>query len=231
LKNHWDLSFRCGALLSKLSKEWEKKLAYFEHVGTRVYLRRMTPFNIRLQRAINKLEAQCKAVDGAIDRLTERDKQLFSKVTKAYSANNTKKANVYASELAEVRKTVDFMIKNELILEKMTLKLSTLHQLGNAAVTLVPATETLQNIRKGIRGILPDVDTQLGSVTDMLSQVIIESGQSSGITPASEVASEDATGILKEAALIVEEEKKDQLPDVPAQKSMAGKRVGKETEI
>jgi len=217
--------------LSKFSKEWEKKLAYFEHVGTKVYLRHQTPFNIRLQRAIDKLTAQCKIVNSDVNRLTERDKQLFSKVTEAYSNNDIKRANLYANELAEVRKTVDFMIKNELILEKMTLKLSTLHQLGNAAVTLVPATETLQNIRKGIRGILPDVDTQLGSVTDMLSQVIIESGQSSGITPANEPINEGADEILREATLVVEQEKEARLPDVPAPKSTTEKKLSKETEI
>jgi division protein CdvB (Snf7/Vps24/ESCRT-III family) len=231
LKNHCGLSFRCGALLSKLSKEWEKKLAYFEHVGTKVYLRRMTPFNVRLQRAIDKLEAQCKIVDGAINRLTERDKHLFSKVTEAYSVNDTKRANVYAGELAQVRKTVDFMIQNELVLEKMVLKLSTVHQLGNAAVTLVPAIGTLQNVRTGIRGVLPDIDAELGSVTDMLNQVIIESGQSSGITPASEPINEGAAEILKEATIVVEQEKEAQLPDVPTPKSTTENKLSKETEI
>jgi division protein CdvB (Snf7/Vps24/ESCRT-III family) len=217
--------------LSKLSKEWEKKLAYFEHVGTKVYLRRMTPFNIRLQRAINKLEVQCKIVEAAINRLAERDKDLFSKVTEAYSVNDTKKANVYASELAQVRKTVDFMIQNELVLEKMILKLSTVHQLGGAAVTLVPAIGTLQNIRTGIRGILPDIDAELGSVTDMLNEVIIESGQSSGISPTPEPVNEGAAEILKQATLVVEQEKEAQLPDVPAPKSTSAKKLSKETEI
>lgn len=43
-------------------------------------------------------------MNGAISFLTQRDKVLFEEVVDTYSKHDLKKANVYASELAEIRK-------------------------------------------------------------------------------------------------------------------------------
>ena len=209
--------------MAKLSKEWEKKLAYFELSGSKLYLRRQTPFKIRLQRAINRLEAQGQAIEGAIDRLTERDKQLFSKVTDSYSALDTRVANVYASELAEVRKTTSLMTKIRLTLQKTTLRLSTMHQLGSMATVLVPSIKDLESVRKGIGSILPNADQEIGLISDMLEQIVTDSEQLSGTDLSPEMPNEDAKEILKEAAVVAEQKTKYEIPETPTPQRLAEK--------
>ena len=201
--------------MSKISKEWEKKLAYFELSGSKLYLRRQTPFKIRLQRAVNRLEAQGRAIDAVIDRLAERDRQLFSKLTNSYSAHDARMANVYANELAEVRKTTRLMMNIRLTLEKTTLRLSTIHQLGSMASVLVPSIKDLQSIRKGIGSILPNADQEIGLISDLLEQIVTESEQPSGIDLSPEMANEDAKEILKEALIVAEQKTKDEVPQTP----------------
>ena len=219
------LSCQRDISLSKLSKEWEKRLAYFELSGSKLYLRRQTPFKTRLQRAANRLEAQGRAVDGVIDRLTERDRQLFSKVTDSYSAHDTRLANVYANELAEVRKTTRLMMNIRLTLEKTTLRLSTIHQLGSTAAALVPSIKDLQSVRKGIGSILPSADREIGLISDMLEQIVTESEQPprSDLNP--EIANEDAKEILKEAVIVAEQKTKDEVPQTPIPQRLASKSV------
>ena len=207
--------------MGNLSKEWEKKLAYFELSGSKLYLRRQTPFKIRLQRAINRLEAQGQAVEGAIDRLTERDKQLFSKVTDSYSAHDTRMANVYANELAEVRKTTSLMTKIRLTLQKTTLRLSTMNQLGSMATVLVPSLKDLESVRKGIGSILPNADQEIGLISDMLEQIVTDSEQLSGMNLSPEMPNDDAKEILKEAAAVAEQKTKYEIPETPLRQRLA----------
>lgn len=217
--------------MSKLTKEWERKKAYFERSGSKLYLRRQTPFKTRLQRAVNKLEAQGQVIENAINHLTERDKQLFSKITDSYSLNDPKRANIYANELTEVRKTVSFMLNVRLTLEKTALRLSTMHQLGNAAITLSPAVKALKTIQTGISNILPSTDREIGSISDILNQIISESGQTSGIALDTKVASKGADDILKEAAMIAEQKIKDKLPETPGTTILADDNINRQTEV
>lgn len=219
------LPYRRDTSLAKLSKEWEKKLAYFELSGSKLYLRRQTPFKIRLQRAVDRLEAQGRAVDGAIDRLAERDRQLFSKLTNSYSAHDARMANVYASELAEVRKTARLMMNIRLSLEKTTLRLSRIHQLGSIANVLVPSIKDLQSIRNGVGSILPNADLEIGLISDILEQIVTESEQPSGMDLSPEMANEDAKEILKEALIVAEQKTEDEAPETPILQRFADKSV------
>jgi division protein CdvB (Snf7/Vps24/ESCRT-III family) len=216
--------------LSKINKEWERKQAYFEYSGSKLYLRPQTPFKNRLQRAANKLEAQSQLIEEIINRLNETDKQLFSKMVDFYSTHNAKRANVYANELAELRKTIKNMMNAKLILEKTALRLSTVHQLGDAIVILAPSIKDLQNTQTGIKNILPSSNQELSSICDMLNHIISESGQSSGINLNIEVPNEGSTKILEEAAMVAELKMKNKLPDTPAHKNLTDKSLNKETE-
>lgn len=199
-----------------MSSKFTKKWADTGKRSIRSVLRPRTPLKQKIEMSIRRVETQIQYLDTTLNRLAERDRNLFSKVVDAYSNREIQRANVFANELAELRKMAGFMMNAELALERVVLRLRTVTQLGNAVVTLAPATKVLQSVSKGVGGILPNAEQELGEVGRMLNEIMIEAGQTTGISPDFDLASEDATKIMEEAAMVAEERMKEKFPELPA---------------
>ena len=199
---------------SRFTKDWETG-----GKGIKSVLRPQVPLRQKIELATRRIEAQIQYMDGTLNRLTERDKALFAKVVDAYSKHDVQRANVFANELAELRKMASFMMNSKLALERVVLRLRTVTELGNVAVTLAPAARVLQSVRTGVTGILPNAEQELGDIGTLLNEIIIEAGISEGMTPDFEVAGEDAMKILNEAAMVAEQKVKERFPELPALKA------------
>jgi len=199
-------------LSSKFVKRWEEG----GESGIRSVIKPSTPIKPKIERAIRQVEAQIQYLESSLNRISERDKYLFSKVVDAYSRHQVQRANVFANELAELRKMASFMMNAQLALERVVLRMRTVTQLGNVVVTLAPATKVLSNVRSGIAGILPNAERELGDVGVLLNEIMIEAGQTTGIAPDFDVASEDAMKVLNEAAMVAEQKMKEKFPELPA---------------
>jgi len=198
------------------SSGFVKKWVDDDRRGIRDIIRPQTPLKPKINLAIRRVELQIQRLNEAANRLAERDKTLFEKIVKAYTEHDIQRANVFANELAEIRKMEKFMMHSSLALERVILRLRTVSELGDIAVTLAPATSVLQSIRKGIAGIMPQAERELGEVGDLLSEIIVEAGQSTGMTLNFESANEDARKILAEAAAVAEQKMKEKFPELPA---------------
>lgn len=199
---------------SKFIKKWEEK----DESGLRGVLKPSTPLRSKIELAIRRIEAQIQYLENALTNFTDRDKYLFSRVVDAYSKNQFQRANIFANELAELRKMANFMMNAQLALERVVLRLRTVTQLGNVVVSLAPATQVLQSVRSGIAGILPNAERELEQVGLMLNDIMVEAGQTTGMSPDFEVASEDARKILNEAAMVAEQRMKEKFPELPTLK-------------
>jgi len=169
----------------------------------------------RLQLAISRIEAQSQKLDQTSRRLAERDKTLFAKIVEAYQKHDVQHANVFSSELAEIRKTEKTVMHARLALDQITLRLKTVSELGDMVGALAPIVGVLGGIRGAIVGVLPDAGKELEQIGTMLNGIIMDAGQSSGLTLNFDNANEDAKGILAEAATVVEQRMKDKFPDLP----------------
>jgi division protein CdvB (Snf7/Vps24/ESCRT-III family) len=169
----------------------------------------------RLQLAISRVEAQAQKLDQTSRKLSERDKTLFAKIVEAYQKHDVQHANVFSSELAEIRKTEKTVMHARLALDQIILRLTTVTELGDMVGALAPIVGVLGSIRTAIVGVLPDAGKELEQIGTMLNGIIMDAGQSSGLTLNFSEASEDAKGILTEAATVVEQRMKDKFPDLP----------------
>jgi len=201
--------------MSKFSKEWEGT----GQSGVKAILKPQQPLRQRLEFAIRRVESQTQSIEGAVNRLKERDRSLFTKVVDAYTKHDTKRANAYANELAEIRKTASFMLSAKLALERVALRLSTVTQLGNAAAVIAPSVKILQNVRTGIAGFMPNAGHELDAIAQLLDEIMIESGQTAGVSFDFEAISEDAQKILDEAAMLAEQRMKEKFPELPSLKA------------
>jgi division protein CdvB (Snf7/Vps24/ESCRT-III family) len=209
--------------MAKFSKEWEGagSSVIDKVVGV---VKPQQPLRYKLSLAIKRIEAQAQALDGAINNMTQRDKSLFSKVVEAYSEHDIKRATVYANEIVELRKTINLMSNARLALERVALRLNTITHLGNAAAVIAPALEILKDVRSNIAGVMPSAEHELNAIMMMLDEIMIESGQVTGVGLGFEPTSEEAQKILEEAALVVEERMKEKFPELVASKAAEAER-------
>ena len=154
------------------------------------------PLKPRLDTAIRRIELQVQRLDQAGERFSERDKKIFARIVDAYTKHDMARANVFANELAEIRKMEEMIMHGRLALEQIVLRLRTVSELGDIVTTLAPAVGVLRSVKSGMSAIFPEAERELGQIGNMLNGIMIDAGQSSGLTINFESANEDAQKIL-----------------------------------
>ncbi|MBS7616345.1 Snf7 family protein [Candidatus Bathyarchaeota archaeon] len=174
------------------------------------------PLKPRLDMAVRRIELQIQKLDQASERFSQRDKSIFARIVDAYTKHDMARANVFANELAEIRKMERMIMQARLALEQIVLRLRTVSELGDVVSTLGPAVGVLRAIKTGMANIFPEAERELGEIGNLLSGIIVEAGQNTGISLNFDTANEDAQKILTEAAAVAEQRIKDKLPELPA---------------
>jgi len=168
----------------------------------------------RIADARYRLRLQSAKLGANASRLTGRDKQLFSKCVKAKMAKNTVRATIYANECAEIRKATRILIRSQLALEQVNLRLETVDDLGNVLLNMAPVVGVIQETRGSLTGIMPEIASELGEVNEMLNETVFEAGD----IPTGELgfeSSEEAQRIVQEANLVAEQKMKQRFPELP----------------
>jgi division protein CdvB (Snf7/Vps24/ESCRT-III family) len=211
--------------VSNFANRWEKKET--PGISTRVKesVRPPGPLKPRLEAAVRSIQLQMQKLDIANQRFQERDRIMFSKVVDAYSKHDLDHAKIYANELAEIRKMSKMLMQARMALEQIVMRLSTVTELGDIVVTLAPAMGVIKNVRAGISTLLPEAERELGDISTLLSGILVDAGQSSGLSLNFESANEDAQKILGEAAAVAEQRVKEKFPELPAGIA-AGEKAG-----
>lgn len=173
------------------------------------------PLKPRLDFAVRRIELQVQKLDQATERFGQRDRTIFARIVDAYTKHDTSRANVFANELAEIRKMERLIINARLALEQIVLRLRTVSELGDVVSTLGPAVGVLRSVRAGLVSVFPEAENELGEIGNMLSGIMMEAGSGSGMTLNFDSVNEDAGKILTEAATVAEQRVKEKFPDLP----------------
>ncbi len=200
----------------RFSRKWESRRQeqpFTDRVKEAV--RPPGPLKPRLDFAIRRIELQTQKLDQATERFSQRDKAIFARIIDAYSKHDTARANVFANELAEIRKMERLIMNARLALEQIVLRLRTVSELGDVVSTLGPAVGVLRSVRTGLASVFPEAENELGEIGNLLSGIMIEAGQSSGMNINFDTVNEDAQKILTEAATVAEQRIKEKFPELP----------------
>jgi division protein CdvB (Snf7/Vps24/ESCRT-III family) len=108
------------------------------------------------------------------------------------------------------------IINARLALEQIVLRLRTVSELGDVVSTLGPAVGVLRSVRAGLVSVFPEAENELGEIGNMLSGIMIEAGQGSGMTLNFDTVNEDAAKILTEASTVAEQRIKEKFPELPS---------------
>ncbi len=200
----------------RFAKKWEAKREENTLTGSiRESITSAPPLKPRLDFAVRKLDLQIQKLDQANERFTQKDKSLFAKLVDAYTKHDQAHANIYANELAEIRKMSKLVMNARLALDQVSLRIKTVSELGDVVATLGPCIGVLRSVSSGLGGVLPEAEGELGDIGNMLSGLMFEAGTSSGMSLNFDTVNEDASKILAEAATVAEQRVSANFPDLP----------------
>ena len=198
--------------------KWIK--SHTENVGDRLLegLKPQAPLKPRIEEAQNRLYLQISKLDGISTKMQEKDQLIFKRIVHSLQSHDSHYAKLLSSELSQVRKMKQMAVSAKLALEQIQLRLTTITELGNVVVTLSPAMSEIKGIQGRLSSMMPKADQSLGEISDLLGNIMNESGH----IPITDIASsnsglnEDTMKIIEEASVIVEESMKDKFPDLPS---------------
>jgi division protein CdvB (Snf7/Vps24/ESCRT-III family) len=201
----------------RFAKKWESKREEGNSFANTIRgtVKPQEPLKPRLDFAVKKLDMQIQRLDQANERFTQKDRSLFAKLVDAYSKHDTAHANIYANELAEVRKMARLTMNARLALDQVSLRIKTVSEFGDIVSTLGPAIGVLRSIGGGMCGILPEAENELGEIGNMLSGLMFDAGTTCGSSLNFNNVNEDAAKILNEAATVAEQKVSANFPDLP----------------
>jgi len=168
----------------------------------------------QIDTVIQRIEIQKHKLNDALSRFEKRDAALFERTVAALSERDTLRANVLAGELAEIRKVEKMLMHASLALESVSLRLSTVSELGDIVTVIAPAASVLNNIRSGMTGVLPEAGLELENIGTLLTDIVSSTNQDTGTPVNLGTASLEAQKILQEAETAAEKKLKKQLPEV-----------------
>jgi len=201
------------------AKRWEKKddpSTIDKMVET---VRPSDPLKTKLESSIKRVELECQRLDQAYDRLQKQDKALFDKAVECYKVHDEKRANVYATEIAELRKLQKIILQVKLALEVVALRGKTSTELGDVAVSLLPMVGTMNDLRKGIATITPQTEKGLGELDGLLSGMVVDAGIVMTNPITFDAMNEDASEILGEAQFVAESKINNGFPELSGNSS------------
>ena len=174
-----------------------------------------TQLRNRIDSAVRALDLQGRKLDIAFHSLREKDKHYYNKIVDAMRTYDRNRAALYANELAEVRKALRSINQAKLAIEQISLRIGTVKDIGDIVVTLAPAMSVIKNVKGSLSNVLPQADDEFNNISDLLSSILVDAGQTGGITLNFSAANDEAEKILADAEGQVESEMKDKLPSVP----------------
>ncbi len=161
-----------------------------------------------------RLDTQTRALDAAVHRFEVRDAEIFQRVVKAMTQRDNARANILATELGEIRKVEKMLSHASLALQSVSMRLSTVSEMGDVVAMLSPAKSMLNSVRAEMCGILPEASQELGNIGCLLSDIVSTTHQSSDMPENTIMASADAMSILQEAEIAAEKKLGEQFPEV-----------------
>jgi len=169
----------------------------------------------RIQTAVNKLQAQTSKMDVMLTNLHQRDQQLFDRIVTAMQSHDTQASRVLSSELAEVRKVSRVLGNARNSLEQVQLRLTTIHDLGDAMIAIGPAMSTMKELKPTMSKFMPEADSELNTMTETLNGLMVDSLSGDSFEMQDSAMTEETNSILQEAEAVASQQTDEKFPSIP----------------
>lgn len=207
-------------MVGSFDNQWDKKDEQTLGKKVKDTIKTPAPLKLRMETASKRIKTQLQRLEQETNRFNERDKALFKKVVDAFANHDSAHANVYANELAEIRKMAKTTMNAQMALEQIMLRIETASELGDLTYTLLPVISVIREIKVSMESVNPQIAKELGDIGNILSGLIMDVGATTGIQMNFGSANEDAQKIVEEAAVIANKRMQDTFPEIPGKEAL-----------
>ena len=201
--------------MTSFQKSWAQKEVKSMTERIRDTVKPQGALKPRIQTAVNKLQVQTSKMDIMLTKLRERDQQLFDRIVTATQSHDTQTSRVLSSELAEVRKVQRVLGGARNSLEQVQLRLTTIHDLGDAMIAIGPAMSTMKDLKPTMSKFMPEADSELNSMTETLNGLMVDSLSGDSFEMQDSSMNEETNAILQEASAVAEQQTDERFPSIP----------------
>jgi division protein CdvB (Snf7/Vps24/ESCRT-III family) len=184
------------------------------------------PLKPRLDAVHRRIQVQIAKLE-EVDRLQHtKDEDAMKKLASAIKDNNIQYCAVLSSELSKDRQVSRVLELSKVALEKLATKLVSVSDFADLVVILSPAMAVVKNLRSSLSTYIPEMENDLGIISELLSGILVDAGQVGGYTINFETANEEAIRLIDEASLAVDQKMKEEFPGIPDLSSPSPQMTG-----
>ncbi|MCS5531131.1 MAG: Snf7 family protein, partial [Candidatus Nitrosopelagicus sp.] len=198
--------------MTSFQKSWAQKEVKSMTERIRDTVKPQGALKPRIQVAVNKLQVQTSKMDVMLTKLHERDQQLFDRIVTAMQSHDTQASKVLSSELAEVRKVSRVLGNTRNSIEQVQLRLTTIHDLGDAMIAIGPAMSTMKELKPTMSKFMPEADSELNSMTETLNGLMTDSLSGDSFEMQDSAMTEETNSILQEAEAVASQQTDEKFP-------------------
>jgi division protein CdvB (Snf7/Vps24/ESCRT-III family) len=173
------------------------------------------PLKPRLDAVQKKIQVQMSRLEELHGMLKQKDDEAFRKLVTSIKENNAQYSTVLSADLAKARQVSRVVSLSRIALEKLAARLSSASDFGDLVIVLSPAMAVVKNLRSSLTPHVPEMEGELGIISELLSGILVDAGQVGGYTINFETANEEAVRLIEEASTAVEQKMKEELPGIP----------------
>jgi len=172
------------------------------------------PLKPRLDAVQKKIQVQIGRLEELHGLLKSKDEEVFCKLVNSIKENN-QYSILLSSDLARSRQVSRVVFLSRVALEKLVARLSSASDFGDLVIVLSPAMAVVKNLRSSLTPHVPEMEGELGIISELLSGILVDAGQVGGYTINFETANEEAVRLIDEASTTVERKMKEEFPGIP----------------
>lgn len=201
---------------SEFIKNWEPRQE--APIGSRIKqaFSPSMPLKARIDYVCRMIDVQRMKLDQLYTRLYERDRRLFEYLVTYYIKHDMNRANVYANEIAGIRKLAKVILQSKLALEAVRLRLDTVKEMGDVTMVVGPALGVIRNVRARLSAVLPEAEKELTDIGNVIGDILTEAGHPPSSQFTFETYNEEAEKVLYEAKTLAERKLKESFIEIPS---------------
>lgn len=201
--------------MTSFTNQWNKEAKKDPTERIKESLKSQKPLKPTMESAKNRLGIQTQKLDTLLEKLKSKDRALFNQIVTHLQNHDSQQSKMLSNELSQVRRTIKTISQLKMSLEQVHMRLESTIDIGDALTALKPAVGTLSKVKTGLSGLMPNVDVELGEISDVFSDIMVNANSTSDIGFALNPSGGDMTNILAEASMVAEQRVTDNFPDVP----------------
>lgn len=201
--------------MTSFTNQWNKEAKKDPAERIIESLKSQKPLKPTMESAKNRLGIQTQKLDTLLEKLKSKDRALFNQIVTHLQNHDSQQSKMLSNELSQVRRTIKTISQLKMSLEQVHMRLESTIDIGDALTALKPAVGTLSKVKTGLSGLMPNVDVELGEISDVFSDIMVNANSTSDIGFALNPSGGDVTNIIAEASMVAEQRVTDNFPDVP----------------